>query len=57
MTYGGGGWKPSSRRNRRRNRAPQRPTEEGADRTFLVLLVVFSLVALGLVLALAVLGN
>ena len=50
MGFGGSGWKPASRRNRRRGRAPRRSTEEGADRAFVLILVVFGLVALGLVL-------
>ncbi len=50
MGLGGSGWKPGSRRNRRRGRAPERSTEKGADRTFILILVVFGLLALGLVL-------
>ncbi len=50
MRFGGSGWKPGSRRNRRQGRAPQRSTERGADRVFILILVVFGLVALGLVL-------
>ncbi|HEV2091587.1 MAG TPA: hypothetical protein VGR18_00310 [Rubrobacter sp.] len=52
MRFGGSGWKPGSRRNRRQGRAPQRSTEKGADRAFVLLLVVFAVVALGLVLVL-----
>ncbi len=52
MRFGGAGWKPGSRRNRRQARAPQRSTEKGADRAFVLLLVVFAVVALGLVLVL-----
>ena len=50
MRFGGSGWKPGSRRNRRQGRAPQRSTEKGADRAFILILVVFALVVLGLVL-------
>ncbi len=50
MRFGGSGWKPGSRRNRRQGRAPQRSTEKGADRAFILILVVFGLVVLGLVL-------
>ncbi|MDP8901116.1 MAG: hypothetical protein M3P49_02010 [Actinomycetota bacterium] len=50
MRFGGSGWKPASRRNRRKGRAPRRSTEEGADRAFILILVVFGLLALGLVL-------
>ena len=50
MRFGGSGWKPASRRNRRQGRAPRRSTEEGADRAFILILVVFGVVALGLVL-------
>ena len=50
MRFGGSGWKPGSRRNRRQGRAPQRSTERGADRAFILILVVFALVVLGLVL-------
>ena len=51
MRFGGSGWKPGSRRNRRQSRAPRRSTEEGADKAFILILVVFGIVALGLVLA------
>ncbi len=57
MGFGGSGWKPASRRNRRRGRAPQRSTEEGADRAFVLILVVFGLVALGLVLVVGFLST
>ena len=50
MRFGGSGWKPASRRQRRQGRAPRRSTEEGADRAFILILVVFGVVALGLVL-------
>jgi hypothetical protein len=50
MGFGGSGWKPGSRRNRRQGRAPRRSTEEGADRAFILILVAFGVVALGLVL-------
>jgi cell division septal protein FtsQ len=50
MSFGGSGWKPASRRQRRQGRAPRRSTEEGADRAFILILVVFGLVSLGLVL-------
>ncbi len=50
MRFGGSGWKPGSRRQRWQNRAPRRSTEEGADRAFILILVVFALLALGLVL-------
>lgn len=52
MRFGGSGWKPASRRNRRKGRAPRRSTEEGADRAFILILVVFGLLAFGLVLVL-----
>lgn len=57
MRFGGSGWKPGSRRNRRQGRAPQRSTEKGADRAFVLLLVVFAVVALGLVLVLGFLST
>jgi cell division septal protein FtsQ len=50
MRCGGSGWKPASRRNRRRDRAPKRSTEEGADRSFVILLAIFAALVLGLVL-------
>ena len=50
MRFGGSGWKPASRRQRRQGRAPRRSTEEGADRAFILILVVFGLVSLALVL-------
>ncbi len=50
MRFGGSGWKPASRRQRRQGRASRRSTEEGADRAFILILVVFGLVSLGLVL-------
>ena len=52
MRFGGAGWKPGSRRNRRRDGAPDRSTEKGADRVFIVILVVFVLAAVGLMLLL-----
>ncbi|CAA9471969.1 MAG: hypothetical protein AVDCRST_MAG05-624 [uncultured Rubrobacteraceae bacterium] len=57
MGFGGSGWKPGSRRNRRQSRAPRRSTEEGADRAFILILVVFGIVALGLVLAIGFMGT
>ena len=57
MRFGGSGWRPGSRRNRRRERAPRRSTEEGADRAFVLILVVFGLVALGLVLVIGLLST
>jgi cell division septal protein FtsQ len=57
MRFGGSGWKPASRRNRRQGRAPRRSTEEGADRAFILILVVFGLVALGLVLVIGFLST
>ena len=56
MGFGGSGWKPGSRRNRRQGRAPRRSTEEGADRAFILILVVFGVVALGLVLVIGFLS-
>ena len=56
MGFGGSGWKPGSRRNRRQSRAPRRSTEEGADRAFILILVVFGIVALGLVLAIGLMS-
>ena len=50
MRFGGSGWKPSSRRNRRQGRAPQRSTERGADRAFILILAGFVVLVLGLVL-------
>ena len=50
MSFGGSGWKPGSRRNRRQQRTPQRSTRQGADRSFVVLLAVFALLVFGLVL-------
>ena len=52
MGFGGSGWKPASRRNRRQGRGPRRSTEEGADRAFILILAVFGLLALVLVLVL-----
>ena len=52
MRFGGAGWRPGSRRNRRRDGAPDRSTEKGADRVFIVILVVFVLAAVGLMLLL-----
>ncbi|CAA9473391.1 MAG: hypothetical protein AVDCRST_MAG12-959 [uncultured Rubrobacteraceae bacterium] len=57
MGFGGSGWKPASRRNRRRGPAPRRSTEQGADRAFVLILVVFGLVALGLVLVVGFLST
>jgi len=57
MRFGGAGWKPGSRRNRRRGRAPQRSTEKGADRAFILILVVFGVAALGVVLLLGIYGS
>jgi cell division septal protein FtsQ len=57
MRFGGSGWKPASRRQRRQGRAPRRSTEEGADRAFILILVVFGLVALGLVLVIGFLST
>ena len=57
MRFGGSGWKPASRRNRRQGRAPRRSTEEGADRAFILILVIFGLVALGLVLVIGFLST
>ena len=57
MSFGGSGWKPASRRQRRQGRAPRRSTEEGADRAFILILVVFGLVALGLVLVIGFLST
>ena len=53
MRFGGSGWKPGSRRNRRQDGGPDRSTEKGADRAFIVILVVFAIAALGLVLLLS----
>jgi hypothetical protein len=50
VRFGGSGWRPGSRRNRRRDRAPRRSTREGADRTFVLLLVIFTVLVFGLVL-------
>lgn len=50
MRFGGSGWKPGSRRNRRQGRTPQRETEKGADRAFVLILVLFGVLAFGLVL-------
>jgi hypothetical protein len=50
VRFGGSGWKPASRRNRRQGRAPKRSTEEGADRAFVIILAVFAVLVLGLVL-------
>ncbi len=57
MRFGGAGWKPGSRRNRRRGRAPQRSTEKGADRAFVLILVVFGVATLGVVLLLGIYGS
>ncbi len=55
MRFGGSGWRPDNRRNRRQGRVPQRSTEKGADRIFILILVLFGVVALGLVLLMGVL--
>ena len=55
MRFGGSGWKPGSRRNRRQERGPRRSTEQGADRTFILILVVFGLVTLAFVLVMGIL--
>ncbi|CAA9406039.1 MAG: hypothetical protein AVDCRST_MAG03-1537 [uncultured Rubrobacteraceae bacterium] len=52
MRFGGSGWKPGSRRNRRQGRAPQGSTEKGADRVFILILAVFVVLVFGLVLVL-----
>ena len=52
MRFGGSGWKPGSRRNRRQGRAPQGSTEKGADRVFILILAVFVVLVIGLVLVL-----
>ncbi len=57
MRFGGAGWRPGSRRNRRRDRAPQRSTEKGADRIFVLILVVFGVAVLGLVLLIGIYGS
>ena len=57
MRFGGSGWKPGSRRDRRRGRAPDRSTERGADRVFILILVAFGLLALGLVLVIGFLST
>ncbi|HKH10606.1 MAG TPA: hypothetical protein VKA73_05635 [Rubrobacter sp.] len=54
MRFGGSGWQPASRRNRRRGRGPKRSTQEGAGRTFVVLLIVFAVLLI--VFAVLVLG-
>jgi len=54
MRFGGSGWKPGSRRNRRQDRTPRRSTEKGADRFFILMLVVFSVLVLGLVLVIGI---
>ena len=51
MRFGGGGWRPNNRRDRRRNGGTGRSTEEGSDRTFIVALVLFTVAVLGLMLA------
>jgi hypothetical protein len=55
VRFGGSGWKPGSRRDRRRGGRPDPSTERGADRVFIVILVLFAVAALGLVLVLGVL--
>ena len=57
MRFGGSGWKPDNRRSRRQNRAPQKSTEQGADRTLVLVLVLFVLAAFGLVLLVGFLGT
>jgi hypothetical protein len=57
MRFGGSGWKPASRRHRRQGRTPRRSTEEDADRAFILILVVFGLLALGLVLVIGFLST
>ena len=57
MGFGGSGWKPGSRRDRRRGRAPDRSTERGADRVFILILAAFGLLALGLVLVIGFLST
>ncbi len=48
MRFGGSGWKPDSRRNRRAGRKSRSETEKGADRSFVVILVVFTIAVLAL---------
>ena len=57
MRFGGGGWKPDSRRNRRQGRPTKSSTERGADRAFVVMLVVFTVVVLLLVVAIGLALN
>jgi hypothetical protein len=57
VRFGGSGWKPGSRRDRRRGRTPDRSTERGADRVFILILAAFGLLALGLVLVIGFLST
>lgn len=50
MRFGGSGWRPGSRRNRRRDRSPQRSAQDGADRTVVIILAVFAVLVFGVVL-------
>ena len=50
MRFGGAGWKPGSRRNRRRDRSPRRPEEKGADKTLVFALVGIAVLMFVLVL-------
>ncbi|MDQ3316087.1 MAG: hypothetical protein M3522_02005 [Actinomycetota bacterium] len=57
MRFGGSGWKPDNRRSRRQGRAPRRSTEKGADRAFILILVLFAVAVRGLVLLIGFLGS
>ncbi len=56
MRFGGSGWKPGSRRDRRQDGGPDRETEKKADNTFVVILVIFVVLALTLVVVAGVVG-
>ncbi|WP_166175566.1 hypothetical protein [Rubrobacter tropicus] len=57
MRFGGGGWRPDNRRNRRRNGGTGRSTEQRADRTVIAVLVIFTVLVLGLMIALLALSS
>jgi hypothetical protein len=50
-------WRPSSRRNRRRNRAPRRRVSREADRTFFLYMGLFVLFLILILAALAFFGS
>jgi Tfp pilus assembly protein PilN len=50
-------WRPSSRRDRRRNRAPRRSVSQEADKTFFLYMGLFVLILILILAALVFLGS